>query len=105
MIKVKVFAGICGFSTVIKVTSIDKFKVKVETISACKAVKEMSEDLVEVDCKKVFSRILDSNIYQIANKRLKHTDCIVPAAIIKAIQVEIGAALPKNATISFEESE
>ncbi|MBS4025271.1 MAG: hypothetical protein KGZ96_06305 [Clostridia bacterium] len=103
MTKVKVFGGVCGFSTVIKVSSLGKLIVKVEIISACKPVKDMSLDLDEVDCKKVFSRIFDSTIYQSANKRLKHTDCIVPAGIIKAIQVEIGAALPKNATITFED--
>lgn len=104
MTRVKVFAGVCGFTTVIKVQALDKMYVSIRIISACNLVREMNQDLSEVDCSHgVLGTILDSLVYQSAHRRLKqHTDCPVPVAIIKAIQVEIGAALPKDVTIHIE---
>jgi hypothetical protein len=102
--RVKVFAGACGFTTVIKVQALDMMYVSIQIISACNLVREMNQDLSEVDCSHgVLGTILDSLVYRSAHRRLKqHTECPIPVAIIKAIQVEIGAALPKDVSIHIE---
>jgi len=100
MAKAKVFAGACGFTTVIKVFKLDKMKVKVQLISACQDIRRLNEDFSEVDCSKgVFGSMVDSIIYKAASSKLKNSDCPVPCAIIKAIQVELGGAIPKDVTI------
>ncbi|SFG24083.1 hypothetical protein SAMN05660649_01099 [Desulfotomaculum arcticum] len=102
MAKAKVRAGACGFTTVIKVKKIDKLKVNVQIISACTDIRNLNEDLAEVDCSKgVFGSIVDSYIYKAASKRLHNSDCPVPCAIIKTIQVELGGALPKDVVIKI----
>ncbi|WP_366922763.1 hypothetical protein MFMK1_003236 [Metallumcola ferriviriculae] len=105
MTRVRVSAGVCGFSSVIKVEQIGHLKVSLKIVSACKLVRDMNEDLMVIDCRKgVFTPILDSIVYKSAHQRLRqHTDCPVPSAVIKAIQVEIGGAVPKDAYIQFEE--
>lgn len=104
MAKAKVFAGACGFTAVVKVKKISKMKVKVEIISACQDVRMLNEDLAEVDCSKgVFGNMVESYIYKAASKRLHNSDCPVPCAIIKAIQVELGGALPRDVTIKISE--
>ncbi len=102
MAKAKVFAGACGFTSVIKVAKIGKMKVKVHVISACQDLRRMNDDLAEVDCSKgVFGSMVDSYIYKVASAKLKNSDCPVPCAIIKAIQVELGGAVPKDVTIKI----
>ena len=105
MTKVKVFSGACGFTSVVVVEKLEKLKVNVRIISACKDIRAMNQDLVELDCSKgVFVRILNSRIYQLADQYLKHTDCPVPCAIIKAIQIELDAMVPKDVYMKFQKS-
>lgn len=103
MTKVKVFAGACGFTSVIKAQSLGQTTVKVEIVSACKMLRNMNADIGQLDWKKgIFNRINESVIYRSAGEHLKHTDCPVPCAIIKAIQVEIGAAVAKDVEIRIQ---
>ncbi|HBX24171.1 MAG TPA: hypothetical protein DEF34_11160 [Desulfotomaculum sp.] len=103
MTKVKVAAGACGFTSVIKAEKIGKMRVKVTIISACQDVRNMNEELADIDCSKgVFVKITDSLIYKLAGKKLRDTDCPVPCAIIKAIQVELGGAIAKDVTMKIQ---
>lgn len=106
MTKVKVFAGACGFTSVIQVQSGEQNTVKVRIISACTMLRSMNKDIVELDWKKgIFDKITESVIYRSAGEHIIHTDCPVPCAIIKAIQVEIGAAVPKDVEIRIQKFE
>jgi len=103
--RARVTAGACGFTSVIKVHKVGKMKVQVQIISACQDLRSMNEDLALVDCSKgVFGKMIDSVIYQVASKRLKHPDCPIPCAIIKTIQVELDGAIPKDVIIKIERS-
>lgn len=105
MTKVKVSAGACGFTSVIKVTRKNKTKVKVEIFSACKDLRSMSDDFNELDWHSgVFVKMTESAIYQSAAKRLIHADCPVPCAIIKAIQIEVDAMLPTDVSMKFDKN-
>lgn len=105
MTKAKVTAGACGFTSVIKVNKIGKMKVQVQIISACQDLRKLNEDLSEIDCSRnVFGKMVDSIIYQKASQKLKHPDCPIPCAIIKAILVELGGAIPKDVVIRIETS-
>lgn len=44
------YAGDCGFKTVVEVVKIDKMKVKVQVISASQDVRKLNEVFAEVDC-------------------------------------------------------
>ena len=98
--KAKVYAGACGFTAVIKVEKISKMKVRIHLITACQDLRKLNDDFTEVDCSTgVFGSLTDSYIYKAASKRLKNSDCPVPCGIIKAIQVELGGAIPKEVSI------
>lgn len=106
MTKVRISAGACGYTTVVKVQALDKKKVHINIITACRMLQSLNEELGVIDWTKgVFNRFCDSIIYKTAHQKLKHTDCPVPMAIIKAIQVEINGATPKNVTMTFESTE
>ncbi len=103
MTKVKVMAGACGFTSVVKAEKTNKMRVKVEIISACEYLRSMNPDMVDIDCSKgVLVQMCESFIYKLASQKLKGTDCPVPCAIIKAIQVELDGAIARDVTIKIQ---
>ena len=101
MAKVEVFAGICGFNATIEAKN-DSDKIKVTITSECKWINKLANDLQKVDSSEIFKTICDSITYQTASKHVRHLACPVPCAIIKAIEVEAGLALPKNVVMKIE---
>ncbi len=103
MARVKVKDGICGYTTVIKTKKLDKDHVEVKIVSPCEMVKKMGAELRKVEWKKVFTRDMrDSLVYEAAGKYIKHAGCSVPAAIIRAIEVELEMAPAKSISIEVE---
>lgn len=107
MSKAQVSCGICGYSATVEATTVDDRHVRVEIASECEMITAMNEDLACVQWKgkghEVFNGIPHSVVYESAGKHIRHCACIVPAAILKTIEVETGIALPQNASIVFEE--
>ena len=103
--RIEVYAGVCGHSAVIDVTKVDDTHVQVVITSACDQITAMNPDLAQVQWKgkghEVFKRMTESAVFQSAAKHIRHTACPIPTAILKAIEVEVGIALPKDVTITF----
>jgi hypothetical protein len=103
--RVEVYAGVCGHSALIDVTKVDDAHVQVVITSACDQITAMNPDLTRIQWKgrghEVFKRMTESAVYQSAVKHIRHTACPIPTAILKAIEVEVGIALPKDVTITF----
>ena len=103
--RIEVYAGVCGHSAVIDVTKVDDTHVQVVITSACDEITAMNPDLARVQWKgkghEVFKRMTESAVYQSAARHIRHTACPIPTAILKAIEVEVGIALPKDVTITF----
>lgn len=105
MTSLEVHAGSCGFSAKITVHKVDDRHVRVEIESGCDQLVAMNYDLVCLQWKgkghEVFGPMNRSVVYQSASTHVRHTACPIPSAILKAIEVEVGAALPRDATITF----
>ncbi len=102
MTKVVVDSGICGLLTTITATiEADGKQIAITLDTECEMVEKMSEDLVSLDKMSVFTGFLSNPVYISAAKCLKHTACPVPSGIIKAMEVEAGFCLPKDASIAF----
>jgi hypothetical protein len=105
MSRAEVYAGICGHSAVIEVTKVDERSVQVVIHSACEQITAMNPDLARIQWKgrghEVFKRMMESVVYQSADKHIRHTACPIPMAILKAIEIEAGIALPQDVTITF----
>lgn len=108
MVRVDVSAGACGYTATIVVSQVDDKHVRVVIHSECEQITAMNADLAILQWKgkghEVFRRVTDSAVYQSACRHIRHTDCPIPAAILKAIQVEVGIALPRDVTIKFVNS-
>lgn len=102
MAKVKVNAGICGFTTVISVESKDKQTAFIDLKTQCPSLKPLEDELKEVDgFRECFGKLCDSKVYLTTAKYCKHPACPVTCAIIKGIEVACGLALPKDVEINI----
>lgn len=99
--EVEVTSGICGFKTRIRARKGEGKKVHLVLDSDCEMVSSMQDDVAELDMMAAFVRFLDNPVYRSASRRLKHVACPVPSGILKALEVEAGLCLPKNAGIVF----
>jgi hypothetical protein len=69
--------------------------------SECEMVAKLGSELTELTMMDAFKRLLDSPVYRKAATCLRHVACPVPAGILKALEVEAGMNVPKDAAITF----
>jgi len=100
MTKVVVEAGICGFSTTIEVVKLSSQKVKITFSSDCEMINKLGQQLEELDWQNLYHQQWDSSIYGLF-QCVRHVTCPIPLAILKAVEVETGVALPKDVIIRF----
>ena len=99
MASAEIESGICGFCTTVRTTAEGR-KVRVEFETDCGYVEQLAEALTEVDPFKEISYRGEGPVtLRLAAEHLIHPACPVPSGIIKAIEVEAGLALPKDASI------
>jgi hypothetical protein len=104
MASAEIESGICGFCTTVKTTSEGR-TVRVEFETSCGYVEQLAEVLTEVDPFREISYRGEGPVtLRLAAEHLVHPACPVPSGIIKAIEVEAGLALPKDATIKPSKS-
>jgi hypothetical protein len=99
MASAEIESGICGFCTTVRTTAEGR-RVRVEFETTCGYVKKLAEQLTDVDpYREISYRGEGPETLRLAAEHLVHPACPVPAGIIKAIEVEAGLALPKDASI------
>lgn len=106
MAKAEIFAGICGFSTVVETTMNGKKTCKVTITSDCAAIQRLAQELTQVNpLEEISFRRTTPQTMQLGMKYCSHAACPVPVGIIKAIEVEAKLALPAEVTIKLSKSE
>ena len=94
--------GVCGFQCTIRAKKSKDGKVQVSiSNSQCELVQKMSASFKELTLKDLFLPMAKNPINQWAESARCHSSCIVPIAILKAVEVEMGMALPRRAGIEF----
>jgi len=101
MTTVIVNAGACGYTVTIKAEKTGDGKIGVSLETECETVKKLLADIAVVDRFTPLTAIQNNPVYRAAGKHLKHPACVVPSAILKAIEVEAGLNVPKDALIRF----
>ena len=101
MTTVIVNSGACGYTVTIKAVKGKDGKISVSLETDCKMVTKMLEDIAVVDRMAVLTGFQNNPVYRSAAKHLKHAACAVPSAILKAVEVEAGLNVPKDAVIRF----
>jgi hypothetical protein len=99
MAKAEIQSGICGFCTTVTAASKGEL-CGLNITTDCGNIKKLAVDLTEVDpLQEITYTGEEPKILKKASEHLPHPGCPVPSGIIKAMEVESGLALPKDATI------
>jgi hypothetical protein len=100
---VSVNAGICGFNCRIKAWRIDKRAVGLEiSESECQQIQQISDLLTKLTLNELFMPVTRNPVYLVAEQSGCHPSCPIPAAVLKAGEVAMEMALPRDASIRFE---
>jgi len=82
-------AGQCNHETTIETRRTDMTHVAVEFVTTCEHVQKMAEALKTLDiAHEMSTSLLDTKVYRLAAEHLCRNSCVVPAAILKALEVE-----------------
>ena len=101
-VSVSVEPGICGFDCVINVYRIDKRTVKIEISgSECKQIRRLSAELDEMSLKELFTPMTRNPVYAAAQKSGCHPSCVLPTAVLKAVEAALEMALPRDVRVCF----
>ena len=96
-------AGICGFTCRIRAWKIDQRTVGLEiSESECQQIQDYSELIRQLTLNEVFVPATRNPVYLAAEQSGCHASCPVPVAVLKAAEVAMEMALPRDASIRFE---
>jgi hypothetical protein len=99
MAKTEIFAGVCGFHTVVE-AQMNEEMVDLTIQSECAAIQKLAQELTQVNpYKEISARRAVPAALQAGLKYCTHAACPVPVGIIKAVEVAAGLALPMDVTI------
>jgi len=103
MSRVSVAPGICGLATTIESRVDGSFGAIVTIESDCAQVAKLAEQLGRVSILDELRAPIDgTTVYRAAAACRLHAACPVPSAILKAIEVAAGLALPADVHIIIE---
>ncbi len=97
----EVSAGSCGFVTGIRVERRENC-VEVRITTACEKVAKFAEAVGRLQLRDALSEMCASPVYRAATQARLHPGCPVPAAVLRAVEIETGAATPRSVVIDFK---
>ena len=108
MTRVEIFAGVCGFSTTVTAEDKGSYKASLQLETECPNWKKVNEILEGKDLNVMTELFknrktgeLHSEVLDISLKTIPHVSCPVICGALKALEVSVGLALPKDASIKF----
>ena len=99
MTAVEVDAGCCGFTTKIAVLKVDEQMVKTTVSSDCEMITAWGKELGSLDWGQCLRNSVHSPVFQCTAKHIGHVACPVSVALLKAMEVEVGVALPVDVAV------
>jgi hypothetical protein len=102
-VRVTAEPGICGFPCTIDVQKEESYSVIIQISgSDCKHIKRMSDLIKQMSMRDLFKPMTRNPIYEAAQRSGCHPSCPIPVAVLKAAEVAMEMALPKDVIIRFE---
>lgn len=102
MTEARLSCGGCGFELVIRAQGDADGRVALQVEGGCEQVQRLVSSLSPFDPLADGRTLFATSVYQAADAALKHVDCAVPMALVRAVQVEAGLALPHTVTLTVE---
>jgi hypothetical protein len=103
IIRVTAEPGICGFPCVIEARRTGRYTVSIKIKgSECKHGQLLSGIVKKMTMKELFAPVTRNPVFLSAQRAGCHPSCPIPVAILKAVEVAMEMALPRDAVIRFE---
>ncbi|MGA8571166.1 MAG: DUF6951 family protein [Desulfobaccales bacterium] len=104
MTRLIVEPGACGFTCKIEVQKVGKYQVSINVQSQCEQIKKLANGVTEIDFLEINRVPYGQNYISQSSARCKlHPSCPIPCGLIKAIEAELGMAVKKNVSFTYEE--
>lgn len=110
MVNVEISSGICGFTTIVYAEDQTGYKASFQLESECPNWKKVNNilggkilNVMTELFKEKATGTLNSQVLDISLRTIPHVSCPVISGILKALEVSVGLALPKDAAIKFKE--
>ena len=95
--------GICGFPCRIRARKIDSRAVAVEIgDTECGQIRRLADGIRTVSMRDLFAPLTRNPVYMAAQQAGCHASCVVPAGILKTVEVAMEMALARPVCITFE---
>ncbi len=102
-IKVTVDPGICGFPCIIEARRVDARNVLLRIRdSACEHIENLSRLIKAMTLRELFAPVSKNPAFTFAETAGCHPSCPIPVAILKAAEVAMDMALPRDVRIRFQ---
>ena len=102
MTNVTIQSGGCGFTVVVTAEKMPDGRIALSAETDCKMVRNMLAEIDILDRFTPLAGFQNNPVYRSAAKHVKHVACPVPSGILKALEVEAGLNVMKDATIVFD---
>lgn len=98
-------AGQCGQETSVTARKVDPITVEFEIVTTCEHIQALADKLKSVNVGHEMScSLLETQVYTLASEYVCRNSCIVPAAILKAMEVAADIFVPGDCQIEFVSS-
>ncbi len=77
--------------------------VEIELVSQCEKIQDFASKVIQIDLRGALAQVSKNPIYRSAEESGCHSSCPVPVAVIKAAEVGLEIALPRNAVLEFDQ--
>ena len=105
-VKVEVDPGVCGFRCHITAVKEESRKVAVTIYgSECRQIQRLPAHLTHMTLSELFLPISRNPVYLAAEKSGCHASCVIPAAVLKAVEVAMEMAVARDVEIKVEVKE
>ena len=97
--------GVCRLVSKIEVwPEGDELKCTIE--SGCQHVREFASKIEGIKTMDIIKMPFSENkVYQVGGKTLKHSTCVLPAAVLKGMEAAAGLGLKKDVSIKFQRTQ
>ena len=104
MVELEVFAGVCGFTTLIRAKDTSRYKAVCTIESECPNCRKLGDAIgnQELNVMDELFKKGKSQVMKAAQANIPHLSCPVAAGILKALEVSAGLAIPKDVTMKFK---
>jgi hypothetical protein len=95
-------AGQCNQETTIEAQRSDMTHVALNFTTTCEHIQKLAEVLKSLDiAHEMSTALLETEVYRLASEHVCRNSCIVPAAILKALEVEANIFAAAESQIVF----